>query len=170
MIARQLATCLLALGLPTTLGCLKPNPLALEADQGEGESEDGSSDSSSDSDSDSSGDSDAPPSDLPETTSETTSDTDTTDSTETTETTGTQPCTAPPEFESECGACLAASCCTSLEPCGEDLICVCLADCLFAGESENTCRMLCGKKPSDVEPLAPLLACANQDCSGCFTE
>lgn len=79
-------------------------------------------------------------------------------------------CEVPPELEPGCGACLAESCCTSLGSCGEDAVCVCLADCLFMGDSENTCRSLCGKKPTDVRPLAPLLACAMQDCTDCFVE
>lgn len=77
-------------------------------------------------------------------------------------------CDAPPELEPACGACLVASCCTSLAPCGDDAACVCLADCLFGGGSENQCRNLCDEKPADVEPLAPLLSCATQDCPDCY--
>ncbi len=138
---------LLAIAMTITLlgasGCLKPNPLAQQFADGEtdsGETDSGGTDS---------GETDSGLPDLP----------DSTDS-------GT--CEAPQELEPTCAACLVESCCTSLVPCGEDPVCVCLADCLFAGASDNECRMLCGEKPQDVGPLAPLLSCAMTDCPTCF--
>jgi hypothetical protein len=78
-------------------------------------------------------------------------------------------CEAPQEFEPECGACLVDGCCTSLGPCSGDPVCVCLVDCLLMGGSDNQCRSECGAKPSDVDPVAPLMSCAMHDCPDCFS-
>ncbi|MFV8755000.1 hypothetical protein ACNOYE_31000 [Nannocystaceae bacterium ST9] len=158
------------IGLLGTSGCLKPNPLAIGFAESDASETDASSEATNEeSDASESGE---PPSDLPEdvgTTDTTSSDTDSSDTgSSDTGSSDTAACETPPELEAGCGACLAASCCTSLSPCGDDPICVCLADCKFAGMSNNQCKMLCGKKPADVEPLAPLLACATQDCPDCF--
>lgn len=80
-------------------------------------------------------------------------------------------CESPPEIELECGLCLIGSCCTSLEPCGDDPICVCETACVFTGENPQMCRILCSAMtPSDPEPLAPLLQCAEQQCPDCFVD
>lgn len=80
-------------------------------------------------------------------------------------------CQSPPEIEVACGECLIETCCTSLGPCGEDPICVCEAACVFTGESQPVCRVLCSAMtPGDPEPLAPLLQCADQNCPDCFVE
>lgn len=159
--------------LPLQLAaCLKPNPLALElADDATSETSTSEASTSDASTSESSADTseDGPGSEMGSETGE--------GSDATTEATTDAPadlpadtgneCSAPPEFAPDCGACLTMSCCTSLVPCADDFVCVCLADCLFAGGSNNECRMLCGEKPADVEPLAPLLSCASQDCPVC---
>mgnify|MGYP000178523801 CR=1 FL=1 len=155
----------LVAALPLQLAaCLKPNPLALElADDDASESSETSDASTSETSAD---------------TSEGMPGSETSEGSEGSEATTDAPadlpgdtgseCSAPPEFAPDCGACLIMSCCTSLVPCADDFVCVCLADCLFAGGSNNECRMLCGEKPADVEPLAPLLSCASQDCPVCM--
>jgi hypothetical protein len=162
---RWSAARLVLVALPLA-ACLKPNPLALELATDEeasetSESEAGGSSESADVESSESADVESGdgsdgsdgsegasdmPGDLPDTSGD---------------------CSAPPEFAPECATCLTTTCCTSLVPCAEDFVCVCLADCLFAGGSNNECRMLCGEKPADVEPLAPLLSCAARDCPIC---
>jgi hypothetical protein len=139
ILARIFASLVVLLG---TTACLKTNPLVWElADEAYGDSETDTDTAES-------------------------SDPDMLDTSTASDSDGV--CEAPPEFEPECGTCLVENCCTSLEPCGDDPICVCLADCLFAGHGENDCRMQCGGMPMDVLPLAPLMNCSAQDCAHCF--